>query len=155
MQKPATFSTDTMSNNALVRAEAYAAHGICPVPTPRGEKGSRMRAWNALRLPINWPIDPTDNLAMLTGDASGDVVVIDQDCPESLKVAELFPATAMVWATPHSPASKLGFVCHGVAKTVVLKDPSAKTKQRTTMLLELRVHRMRKRAGSLRAGRRL
>src|SRR3954451_21517354 len=81
----------------------YIEHGMAPIPVPDRTKVPVLRGWPDLRLTADaldqyFPLGGRPNVGLLTGrlseEAAGEVVV-DIDCPEALRAADLLlPRTA-------------------------------------------------------------
>lgn len=77
--------------------------GVCRIR--RGEKRPAYKKWNLESLtPEDFEGD--DNIGLLTGRLSGDLVCVDLDSPEALRLADQFlPPTKMVDGRPSKPRS--------------------------------------------------
>src|SRR5215471_15273964 len=78
----------------LAAAQQYRGHGWQVVPIPHREKGPNRRGWGNLRLTLaDLPTafrNDDNNIGVLLGPPSGELVDIDLDCPEALGLADLY-----------------------------------------------------------------
>jgi hypothetical protein len=95
-------------------ARYYIEHGLAPVPIPTRSKAPVLTGWPDLRLTEStlgdyFPAGQRLNLGLLTGRLNGDAggeVVVDLDCPEALRAADLLlPRTGRVAGRPGNPRS--------------------------------------------------
>src|SRR5688572_22757266 len=86
-------------------ATAYIESGWAVVPIPPGEKGPRFRNWQNRRFgPSEFKSD--DNIGVVLGTASGDLVDVDLDCPEAVALApDFLPPTFAVFGRSGKPNS--------------------------------------------------
>lgn len=91
-------------------ARHYKARGFAPLPVALGTKECRLPDWpNRIfadeELPQHF-LDAPQNVAILTGDASGRLVDIDLDCAEAIRLAGRFlPQTNSKFGRQSKPAS--------------------------------------------------
>ena len=80
-----------MTGAVLEWSRAYVMRGFRVVPVPAGEKGSRHRAWENLNLRLadlpNY-FGANNNIGVILGPASGELVDADLDCIEALELAD-------------------------------------------------------------------
>jgi hypothetical protein len=98
-------STTSTTPAARAWADRYRRRGFATAKIRPGEKQPAYRGWNLRSLE---PEDfaPGDNLAILTGRLSGDLVCVDLDSARALELAnEYLPPTAMVSGRPASRAA--------------------------------------------------
>jgi hypothetical protein len=120
----------------LEAAIAYSRCGFWVVPLPGGEKGPRHRDWQKLRIGLaDLPnhFGQSDNLGVILGPASSDLVDVDLDCPEVLALADSYlPATGAVFGRASNPRSHRLFFARGAAYAKFADPTDGK------MLVELR-----------------
>lgn len=114
----------------------YLRHGWSPIPIPFGQKGPNYKNWQQSRLTeadITSAFAGQDNIGVLLGDASGGLVDVDLDCPQTIELADTFlPATDAIFGRPSKPASHLLYVAEPIVGTAKFRDVDG------TMLVELR-----------------
>lgn len=128
-----------VTSAARAAAEYYAGRGWVTLPIAFKEKGVTLYAWTMrglaearAALATDFPEHVPMNVGVLLGDASGGLVDVDLDCPESLYFAPLFlPVPAPVFGRSSKLASHYLYTCD--VKTQKFKDPVG-----GGMLLELR-----------------
>ncbi|MEI8194334.1 MAG: zincin-like metallopeptidase domain-containing protein, partial [Phycisphaerae bacterium] len=107
-------------------ARQYIRRGFAPVPVPAGQKGPRLAAWQHLRLreqDVAQAFHGAGNLGLILGEASGNLVDVDLDCPEARELADrLLPPTDGVTGRPSSPRSHRWYICPDL-QTVRHRDP--------------------------------
>jgi len=109
----------------------YYAAGWQPIPVPRGEKGPRIPGWQAKTFTAA-DFNLSDNIGLKLGVPSGDLVDVDIDSLEALRVAPLFlPKTPLVHGRASKPRSHYYYHAPGIT-TRQFKDTDG------TMLVELR-----------------
>lgn len=118
-------------------ARAYLQNRLRVVPVPRGEKGPKLKEWQKLRIAeadVERYFRPDDNVGVLLGEPSGNLVDVDLDCREAVALAPNFlPPTGAVFGRRSKPNSHwLYIVDHALAKTISLTDDAKGT------LVELR-----------------
>jgi P4 family phage/plasmid primase-like protien len=118
-------------------ALAYKAQGWSPVPIRLGEKNPIGTAWQKQRLtPEQIPShfrDGSHNIGLLLGAPSGNLVDIDLDVLEAVRLADFFlPPTAFIFGRKSNPRSHRFYRTATPWKTKQFKDPDG------TMLVELR-----------------
>jgi Bifunctional DNA primase/polymerase, N-terminal len=85
------------------RAEAatnYIGRGWAPIPLETGSKAPHTKGWTDLRISVadaHAYFDTLGNIGLLLGQPSGNLVVVDLDCPEALALAAHFlPETRLI-----------------------------------------------------------
>ena len=115
---------------------SYISRGWCTVPIPRGGKRPAMPGWpDFVPKPEHVPrlFGHGENIAVILGPKSGDLVDIDLDCPEAIELADLYlPATRAVFGRASKPRSHRLFIASGAFYESFADPTSGKT------LLELR-----------------
>jgi hypothetical protein len=109
-----------MTNSGIIPPDTrsaalhYIEHNLAPIPVPAGSKAPVLTGWPALRLTAGtvgdyFPVGDLLNVGLLTGRLNGDTageVVVDIDCPEALRAADLLlPETGRIAGRPTSPRS--------------------------------------------------
>lgn len=120
----------------LEAARNYLRRGWMPVYVPPGVKGPNQHGWEKLRLTeadLPRHFNRAGNVGIVLGEASGNLVDVDLDCPEALELADQFlPPTPAVTGRPSAPRSHRWYISD-VHATKQLRDP--KTRK---MIVELR-----------------
>lgn len=102
MRKAVTASTREV-------ARGYVRRGWSVVPVPRGQKAPRIAGWQTLRLTesdLPARFSNGENIGILTGEVSGNLIDVDLDAPEAMAAADyLLPATDLVHGRPSKPRS--------------------------------------------------
>jgi hypothetical protein len=113
---------------AALRAAAF-------VPIPCGDKVPAGK-WRDVRLSnieAQAHLDRGGNLALRVGQDSGGIVDVDLDCPDAIKLADLYlPPTEAIFGRPSKPRSHRLFIAPG-ATFAAFADPTD-----GSMLIELR-----------------
>jgi hypothetical protein len=103
---------------------------------PAGEKGPRDKGWPDLKptaAELDRHISRGGNIGVRLGASSGRLVDADLDCPEALRLQDIYlPATNAVFGRPSKPRSHRLYVACGAVKQA-FADPTD-----GTMLVELR-----------------
>src|SRR5262245_712965 len=92
-------------------AELYLAKMMAPIPLPSGSKKPDYEGWLDLRVAIqdldqHFPTGQARNVGILNGGPSANVVDIDLDCPQAIRLAPLLlPKTTWVFGRTSAPAS--------------------------------------------------
>jgi hypothetical protein len=110
----------------------YITRGWQPVRIPAARKGPTDAEWQNRRYTA---IDfgPNDNIGILLGPKSSDLVDIDLDCPEAIQLADYYlPPTAAIFGRPSKPRAHRLYIAPGAVKES-FADPLT-----GDMLLELR-----------------
>lgn len=98
-------------------AREYSRRGWALVPVPAGQKAAAMPDWPEFRAQAgDLPrlFGRGENVAVILGAASGELVDIDLDCPEALALADLYlPPTRAVFGRASKPASHRLYVGPG------------------------------------------
>ena len=123
------------TNSTLSAAITYTQRGLSVVPIPHAQKGPKFPRWQDLRLteldlPQHFNGQP-QNIGLLLGEPSGDLIDVDVDCPGALTLTHLLPDTAMVSGRLGKPGSHHFYKASGV-RTERYKDLDG------TTLIELR-----------------
>ena len=120
----------------LQAAQYYLRRGWMPLYVPPGVKGPNQRGWEKLRLTetdLSKHFSRPGNIGIILGEASGNLVDVDLDCPEALELADQYlPPTPAVTGRPSAPQSHRWYVSD-VPATKQFRDP--KTRK---MIIELR-----------------
>jgi putative DNA primase/helicase len=125
-------------NAVLKAALAYHRRGLRVIPVkPRG-KAPALEEWQNQELTEDELLahfgGPEKNVGIVTGEASGDLAVVDPDCVEAVRLAPRFLLdTGMVHGRAGKPRGGLWYRSPGVA-SIRAKDTDG------TMLLELRAN---------------
>ena len=121
---------------ALDAARDYIRRGWRVVPIPTGEKGPRINGWQNLAIGIdNLPLyfGAQENIGVILGPVSGELVDIDLDCPETVALSPLYlPPTQALFGRASKPRSHWLYTAAGAVHEV-FSDP-----RDGTTLLELR-----------------
>lgn len=120
----------------LEAAQRYLRRGWMPVYVPPGVKGPNRKGWEKQRLTdanLLAHFSRPGNVGIILGEASGNLVDVDLDCPEALELANRYlPATPSMTGRPSAPRSHRWYVSD-VPATRQFRDP--KTRE---MIVELR-----------------
>jgi hypothetical protein len=120
----------------LEAAQRYLRRGWMPVYVPPGVKGPNRKGWEKQRLTeaeLPAHFSRPGNVGIILGEASGNLVDVDLDCPEALELADRYlPATPSMTGRPSAPRSHRWYVSD-VPATRQFRDP--KTRE---MIVELR-----------------
>ena len=96
-------------------AEEYLTLGWRPIPIPGGKKAPNRKGWQhevIERQDIPRVFGGNQNIGILLGEPSGNLIDIDIDAPEALAVAKTFlPQTQRIHGRPGSPNSHWWYVC--------------------------------------------
>ena len=107
-------------------ARAYIAHGWSPVPVPKDSKGADLSCWQKLRVregQVDSYFDDKANIGLILGEASGELVDVDLDCPEAVELADDFlPPTPAITGRSSKPGSHRWYYAD-VPKTKQYRDP--------------------------------
>ena len=123
--------------SALDAALDYCARGWATIPVPHRAKRPVIKEWQKLRItadtaPRYFDSD-SQNIGVLLGMPSGELVDVDLDCREALALAASFlPATGSVFGRASKQMSHRLYVA-AIPRIVQFEDP-----ENGTMLLELR-----------------
>jgi P4 family phage/plasmid primase-like protien len=128
--------TSTPPPTARAAAGTYHGRGWVSVPIPPGGKRPMIDAWQRRTLA---DVDAADydgtGIGIILGAPSGDLVDVDLDCTEAIRVApDLLPPTRMVHGRASRPASHAWYVCVGAAPAQY-RNPTGNGRE---MLVELR-----------------
>jgi hypothetical protein len=117
-------------------SRAYTIRGFRVVPVPAGEKAPRRRGWEKLELGLaDLPnhFGPNNNIGVILGPASDELVDADLDCSEALVLADLYlPATRAEFGRASKSRSHRLFIAPGAIYESFTDPISGKT------LIELR-----------------
>ena len=87
-------------------AKTYISRDWGVVPVPKGKKGCRILDWPELEIKaeqVDEHFRPDDNIGILTGEPSGNLIDIDLDVPEAESLArEWLPDTGLIHGRPSS-----------------------------------------------------
>lgn len=138
-----TSSAERAAYSTLDAACDYVRRGLAVVPVPRGEKAPRIPNWPELRLSetdIPKYFGAGENIGLILGKPSGDLVDVDLDSPEAIVAADFFlPATALVHGRRTKPRSHHFFRVSSPVRYAKFTDPLLKESDPThATLVELR-----------------
>ena len=109
-------------------ARRYIRRGFAPVPVPAGQKGPVLKGWQHLKLregDVAEAFCGAGNIGLILGQASGNLVDVDLDCPETRELADrALPPTAGVTGWSSAPRSHRWYICAGI-QTVRHRDPKS------------------------------
>lgn len=97
-------------NPVVEAARKFVARGFAPLPLPYKEKGPTLKKWPGFRTTLeslehDFGGDPK-NIGVILGEASGGLIDIDLDCPETIVLAERFlPPTTAIFGRKSKPQS--------------------------------------------------
>jgi hypothetical protein len=121
--------------STLRAAEKYVRRGFAVVPVPHGKKGPNLEGWEGLHLSAdelpNHFNGKYQNVGLVLGKPSGDLVDVDLDTSEAAKVAGRFLTPTVTSGRESSPHSHWWYISPG-AETVRYKDVNGE------VLVELR-----------------
>lgn len=125
--------------SALDLALDYIARGWAPVPIPHRTKRPTLKSWEALRITEadapRYFNGAAQNVGIILGQPSGDLVDADLDCPEAVWLASSFlPPTEAVFGRDGKPKS------HRLYKAALPKRLEFADPDDGEMLLELRTN---------------
>jgi hypothetical protein len=119
-------------------ARAYISRGWTVVPIPAGRKGPAEEGWQHLRISLDGVAQHFSagcNIGGILGQAAGELVDVDLDCPEALALADQYlPPTQAIFGRRAKPKSHQLYIAPGAAFET-FADPLGASKN---MLLELR-----------------
>jgi hypothetical protein len=122
--------------SALEYARAYVQRGWRVVPIPAGEKGPKLPGWQKLTLQAaDLPryFGNGQNVGVILGPRSGELVDVDLDCEEAIKIADFYlPVTQAEFGRKSKPRAHRLYVAPGATKEAFADPLSGDT------LLELR-----------------
>ena len=132
--------------NTLTVAVDYINRGWAPVPIPYRKKKPVIKQWQKLRIteetaPKHFN-GAQQNVGVILGAASGNLVDVDLDCPEALALASWFlPQTESEFGRASKRRSHLLYTS-AVPKVIQFEDPvgavDANGEVKAAMLVELR-----------------
>ncbi len=103
------------------------ALGFVPVPIPAGKKGPTGAGWHAQKVPAE-NFDPDGNAGLILGAPSGNLINVDGDCPEAIKLMPLLlPSTEMITGRPARGRSHPWYIGDESLPTERLQDPDKHT----------------------------
>jgi hypothetical protein len=122
----------------LESAVYYIQLGLAPVPVPRGEKAPRTKSWQKLQITEaeapRYFNGSDQNIGILMGEPSGNLVDVDLDCAETVALAPQFlPQTEWTFGRPSKRQSHWLYRAEPLIKTKKYADPTDKA-----MLVEIR-----------------
>ncbi len=124
-------------------ASRYMRRGWAVIPVPAGSKNPGVAGWQTLRLTED-ELDAfysggPQNVGVLLGEASGGLVDIDLDCPESQALADHFlPPTGAVFGRASTPRAHRLYRLETPIPTTKFRDPATPKGDARAMLVELR-----------------
>lgn len=119
---------------AINDALGYAMRGWCCVPIPAGHKGPLITDWQHRQWQLK-DFTPTNNIGVILGHRSGNLVDVDLDCQEALVLAPIYlPPTRAIFGRNAKPQSHWLYISPGAQKTT-FADP---LRDKKNTLLELR-----------------
>ena len=113
--------------DALAAAQKYHAAGFSPIPCEPGEKRPSGRNWTEGLAPTTFAAEfrPRCNVGVLLGPLSGDLVDVDLDCEEAVRLADRYlPETSAITGRGKRPRSHRWYRCKGL-QTRNFKDEGA------------------------------
>lgn len=117
-------------------AQNYIGRGFSVVPVPKGGKKPVVKAWTQGGFTEN---DITENVGILCGALSGNLVDVDLDCPEAIEAACYFlPPTGMIHGRASNPKSHWWYVADVELPTKRYKDADGRDDSESTTLVEYR-----------------
>jgi hypothetical protein len=117
--------------NTPLHAQQYLELGFAVVPIPAGTKAPKIPQWQHTDFTAT-DFRPENNIGLVLGARSQQLVDVDHDCPEAITLgALLLPPTAMVHGRTSKPDSHRYYIA-GISDTVRYKDSDGST------LIELR-----------------
>ena len=133
----ALLSDQPADDTPLATARRYIAAGWSPVPVPLRRKKPDLLEWGRLRLTNDSAAQhfncKPQNIGVILGEASGDLVDVDHDCREARTMApDFLPATGAIFGRPSNPASHWLYRAPGLV-TMQIRHPVTRK-----MLVELR-----------------
>ena len=132
--------------NALDIAVDYIGRGWSPVPIPYRQKKPVLPGWQKLQVTEETAPEhfngELQNVGIILGTASGDLVDVDLDCPEAAALASSFlPPTELAFGRPSKRRSHLLYTS-AVPKVIQFQDPDPPVdkdgRPDKAMLVELR-----------------
>jgi hypothetical protein len=123
---------------AVDSATLYIRRGLAPIPIPHGEKAPRTRGWTKLRITEEevprYFNGAEQNIGILLGEPSGNLVDVDLDCAETVALAPRFlPETECAFGRPSKRRSHFLYRAEPLIRTKKFVDPTD-----STMLVEIR-----------------
>ncbi len=90
-------------------AQEFLRSGWTPIPVPYREKGPVLKRWQALRMTENdvsrYFNGRPQNVGVLLGDPSGNLIDIDLDCDEAVRLASRFLPRTLIFGRDSRPRS--------------------------------------------------
>jgi hypothetical protein len=115
-----------MTDEALDAAAGYVGRGWAVTSIPAGKKGPQLRGWPDLNLrlvDLAQHFGHGENVGVILGARSGELVDIDLDCTEALALADLYlPVTGAEFGRPAKPRSHRLYIAPG-ARFRAFTDP--------------------------------
>jgi putative DNA primase/helicase len=125
-----------VKNHVKNAAKAYLRYGWQPIPIPRCAKRPRLKDWQTRRLTeddLDSYFQDGDNIGILLGRISGDLVDVDLDAPQALAVANAFLSpTTRIHGRNTKPSSHRWYKSPGLSQPKKFSDPDG------TCLVEIR-----------------
>lgn len=132
-----TRSRVEIERHAPAAAREALRRGWSPVPIPAGEKNPGFKSWQEFksreeRVEADFPA--SGNLGLLLGAPSGNLIDVDLDCAEALRLApRLLPRTGLIHGRPGRPRSHYWYVSDASGRLEPFRDPTT-----NATLVELR-----------------
>jgi hypothetical protein len=131
------------STSALAIARRYLARGWQPVPIPYQQKRPPIRDWQFLDINadnVEQYFSGQQNIGVQLGPRSHDLIDVDLDCAEALRLANHFlPKTASIFGRSGKPASHRLYYPDALPNELQLKAAIQYKDERLRMMLELRL----------------
>lgn len=119
--------TPDHDGSVLSWAKHYDERGFAPTPITKGEKGARLKDWDERRLgaaEIETTFRLDDNVGLVLGRLSGNLVLIDLDSASAVRLGGRFlPETGMVSGRPAKPDSHHFYRCDPLPPYRSFKSP--------------------------------
>lgn len=121
----------------------YLSRGWAPIPVPFQKKVPVLAAWQNLRIGEQevdhyWNGKP-QNVGILLGAPSRNLVDIDLDCSEAVAIADEFlPPTRSIFGRASAPAAHRLYYCDPLCETAQFADPVKRHDGEKAMIVELR-----------------
>jgi AAA domain/Bifunctional DNA primase/polymerase, N-terminal len=124
-------------------ARSYIRRGWAPIPVPFGTKVPTLVDWPNLRITSDTVAEyfngKKQNIGILLGVPSGNLIDIDLDCFEAVTLAaNMLPTTASIFGRASKPRSHFLFVADAKVDTKKYSNPIKREDGSTETLVELR-----------------
>ncbi len=117
-------------SDSLVYALAYEEKGWNPTPINPGTKAARLKDWETRRLSraeIEVEFRPDDNVGLVLGESSGNLVLVDLDSVTAVEAGDRFLSdTGLVGGRAKKPKSHRFYHCETLPKNKQFKSPRLK-----------------------------